>query len=201
MISLLNFPPITGLDLGRSRFMQNRKIFSRSSTGRRSKFDIFLFDLMFFRVLVLAFFTSGEKSVLATLAAGGRGLRGRPFGLFYSLLETWMPCGGFPLTNAFLAAIAALLLSFLILPGILIGVNVVGMVKGVVEEEWLTLVARACLGGMFKIRWFVSLANGSTKKNRQPSPSDNVPSANQQFFNIAKWPSDEPTEKTSYGMA
>ena len=41
---------------------------------------------------------------------------------------------------------AALLLSFLILPGILIGVNVVGMVKGVVEEEWLTLVVRACPG-------------------------------------------------------
>jgi hypothetical protein len=41
---------------------------------------------------------------------------------------------------------AALLLSFLILPGILIGVNVVGMVKGVVEEEWLTLVVGACHG-------------------------------------------------------
>jgi hypothetical protein len=87
MISLLNFPPITGLDLGRSRFMQNRKIFSRSSTGRRSKSDIFLFDLIFFRVLVLAFLTSGEKSVLATLAGGGRGLRGRPFGLFYSFIR------------------------------------------------------------------------------------------------------------------
>ena len=57
-----------------------------------------------------------------------------------------MPWGGFPVTNAFLAAMAALLLSFLILPGILIGVNVVGMVKGVVEEEWLTLVVRACPG-------------------------------------------------------
>jgi hypothetical protein len=87
MVSLLNFPPITGLDLGRSRFMQNRKIFSRSSTGRRSKSDIFLFDLIFFRVLVLDFLTSGEKSVLATLAGGGRGLRRRPFGLFYSFIR------------------------------------------------------------------------------------------------------------------
>jgi hypothetical protein len=59
-----------------------------------------------------------------------------------------MPGGGFLLTNAFLAAMAALLLSFLILPGILIGVNVVGMAKDVfVDEEWLTLVARGSWSG------------------------------------------------------
>jgi len=36
---------------------------------------------------------------------------------------------------------------------------------------------------MFKIRWFVSLVNGSTKKNCQPSRSGNVHAPNQQSRN------------------
>ena len=67
------------------------------------------------------------------------------------LLERSVLGRGLPLAKAFLAAMAALLLSFLILPGILMGVSVVGMAKDlVVNDAWLGGIVM--LGMMLKIR-------------------------------------------------
>lgn len=82
MSSLVNFPPMTGLDRGRSTFWLYRNISASNSVGSFSRFDILRLDFIFFSDRFLGLFTGSTGGAEARWISVEGIFSGRPRGRF-----------------------------------------------------------------------------------------------------------------------